>query len=231
MAIKIRSLEELLDNLNDDILWRKKEIADMKLTIEIMNKPAYLIRAGFVMLCAHFEGFIRYASNAYIAYISAQRLKTLELNKNFHAITLRFHNSNLFSIRSEKVKTTVIKQLIDKYHELLEKEFVLKISDDNIPFIDEDNPAIHTESNPTSTVLKEISSILGLDYDSLFRSREHFIDGELLNPRHQIAHGRNRPIRYESYIEVYNYVLLIIDNYLDAIMFEANSESYLLINS
>ena len=94
MAIIVTSYEGLLGNLNEDIQWRKKEIADMKITLESMNKPNYLLRAGFVMLCAHFEGFIRFASNAYIAYISSLRLKTSELKRSIQAISLGFHNKN-----------------------------------------------------------------------------------------------------------------------------------------
>jgi hypothetical protein len=227
MAIKVKNKEDLLDQLSEDIQWRKKEIGDMKASIEMSSKPNYLLRAGFVMLCAHFEGFIRFASNAYIAYISAQRIKTSHLKSCFSAITLRFHKHSLFITNGEKVKTSAVKQLIDEYNALLENEFILKLSDDNMPFIDEDNPAIQTDSNPSSTVLREISIILGLNYEILFQPRAPFIDGELLNPRHQIAHGRRLPIRYESYVEVHDYVLSILDEYLDAVMYVANNQAYL----
>ena len=69
--------------------------------------------------------------------------------------------------------------------------------------------------------------ILGLDYESLFQSREPFFNGELLNPRHHIAHGRKRPMEYKAYVEVHDYILGIMDDYLNAILNEAKAKSYL----
>ena len=228
MAIRVRNVEELLDILDEDIRWRKKEISDMKSVAQSENMPDYLLRAGFVMLCAHFEGFIRFASNAYIAYISSKKLKTSCLKSSFSAITLRLHNHSLFNASNgEKVKTSVVKQLIEEYHSLLDKDFVIKVGDDSIPFVDENSPPIQTDSNPSSKVLQEISSILNLDYNALFQQRAPFIDCEILNPRHHIAHGRRRPMEHNAYIEVHDYILGILDNYKDAIINEAVSDSFL----
>ena len=73
--MRIKNLEELQNEIDADIAWRKKEIADFYLLCHSIDNPTYLIRACFVMMCAHFEGSIRFASNAYIAYISSQNIK------------------------------------------------------------------------------------------------------------------------------------------------------------
>lgn len=220
MAIKIKDIDDLLGSLDEDVKWRKKEIADMYATTKIENSPDYLLRAGFVMLCAHFEGFIKFASNAYISYISSKKIKNVELKPSFSAIMLQQQSHSLFnSGGSGKVKTSVVKQLVDIHGTLLEKEFFIKIADDN--------PPIHTDSNPNSKVLKEITTILNLDYCELFQQRAAFIDGEILCPRNHIAHGIKRPLSRDDYKAVHDYVLAIIDKYKEVIIEEAISESFL----
>lgn len=67
MAIKINTLEMLLEELDQDLQWRKKEILDIRTLIIANDYLPCLLRSCFTLSCAHFEGFIRYASNAYIA--------------------------------------------------------------------------------------------------------------------------------------------------------------------
>ena len=84
--------------------------------------------------------------------------------------------------------------------------------------INENDPALPTEGNPTPEVLREIAKILGLDYSSLFLLRERFINSELLNLRHSIAHGERRPIKIQELDDAKNFVLRIMDDYSSAII-------------
>jgi len=225
MAITVRNLEELSDKLSGDLEWRKKEIIDMRAIIDLSGTPNYLLRAGFVMLYAHFEGFIRFSSNAYVAYISGQKIRTSELKMCFSAMKLRVHSNDI--LQNNDPKTATIKGLIEKYHQILEEEFRFKLSEDSIPYIDEDDPVIKTNSNSSSVVLKEISDSLSLDYTELFSSRAQFIDKEILKPRNGIVHGNRMPISQDSHREVQIYVLQIMDEFSDAILSAAQASAYL----
>ena len=157
--MKIRNLEELQNEINEDLTWRKKEIVDFYTLYCSNNCPDCLIRACFVMLCAHFEGFIRFSSNAYIAYISGQKIKGSDLKLEINAIAIRKKKHQLFSITGgKKVKISSVLNILKMYDDLQNGEFYIKISDDDFfPEIDESDPALPTEGNPTPEVLKEIA--------------------------------------------------------------------------
>ena len=59
--MRIKNLEELQSEINADITWRKKEIADFYMLCHSNSNLDCLVRACFVMVCAHFEGSIRFA--------------------------------------------------------------------------------------------------------------------------------------------------------------------------
>lgn len=52
-------------------------------------------------------------------------------------------------------------------------------------------------------------------------------DRELLNPRHNIVHGRRRVPNYNEVIEVTNYVLEIMETYKESVYSLAEKEDYL----
>lgn len=229
MSIKIRNIEELGEKLDEDAQWRKKEIADMCLLCQNNGDSAVLLRAAFVLCCAHFEGYIKYASNAYIAYISTQNIKGKDLRIEIASIAVRKKKHQLFGMTStKKVKITVVSDVLKAYDDMLENHFFIKLNEDDlVPEIDEEDIPLPTEGNPTPEVLKEISEILGINYDGIFQLREHFIDGELLKPRHAVAHGERRPIRAAELGEAASFVLEIIDKYKDSIINAAETNRHM----
>ena len=107
--MKIKNIEELQNKINDDITWRKKEILDFNIFCHSNNNPSFLTRAFFVMICAHFEGSIRYASNAYIAYISSQDIKGSDLRIEINAIAVRKKKHQSFNhTGAGKVKVSLV---------------------------------------------------------------------------------------------------------------------------
>ena len=77
--MSIRTLEQLYDKLSDELTWRKKELTSLKLLSEssgiATDRQIALLRALVALLYAHWEGFIKNASSAYIEYVSFQRLR------------------------------------------------------------------------------------------------------------------------------------------------------------
>ena len=231
--MKILTLEGLLNEINADIAWRKKEIAEFD-TLRLSNKnTGCLERACFVMLCAHFEGSIRFASNAYIAFISGQKIKGSDLKLEINAIAVRKKKHQLFShTGAKKVKISSVLEVLKLYNEIANGFFYIKMSEDDLlPEIDEKDPALPTEGNPTPDVLREIAEILGLDYDSMFKMKESFINSELLNVRHSIAHGERRPIKHSEFEDAKRFVLRIMDDFSSAIIEAATENAHMKISS
>ena len=227
--MKIRNLEELQNEIDNDIAWRKKEITDYYKICQSSNYLGCLTRAGIVLVCSHFEGSIRFASNAYIAFISSQNIKGSDLRIEINAIAVRKKKHLLFNqTGSKKVKVSSVSEVLKSYDELLNGYFYFKIKEDDIVSeVNENDPALPTEGNPTPEVLREIAKILGLDYSSLFLLRERFINSELLNLRHCIAHGERRPIKIQELDDAKNFVLRIMDDYSSAIIEAAMNNTHM----
>src|SRR5229473_3553693 len=87
----IRTVEQLFDQLSDELAWRKKELATLKSLVEhrtLSNeRRTVLLRAGVALLYAHWEGFVKAASRAYLEFVSFQRLRHQDLAPNFLALS------------------------------------------------------------------------------------------------------------------------------------------------
>lgn len=197
--MKIRTQENLTDFLNDEIAWRKKELSTIKTNVLKSNQKleATAIRSGIVLLYAHWEGFIKCASEAYLEYVISRRLNYGDLTNNFIAISAKqkikeFEDSN---------KATIHTQFI---------EFILNNHDERVQ-INKDN-VIKTKSNLNSIILKEIISSIGLDF-SPYETKSKMIDEQLLNYRNNVAHGQILQVDAKEYIFLHDEIRKMIDAY------------------
>jgi hypothetical protein len=91
--MKLRTTEQLLATLDDDLAWRRKELSSLRLMAERTKyRPRLLgpiLRAGIALLYAHWEGFIKTSSEAYLEFVSRQGLVNSDLADNFLAISAR----------------------------------------------------------------------------------------------------------------------------------------------
>lgn len=213
--MKIRTIEELEDKLEHDMGWRKKEILSLKLLIESneLNRRI-LLRAGIALLCAHFEGFIKNASNFYVVYVTNKKLKCNEIVHSLLAIKLK----NDFKSCGESEKHSVHGLMLDKIDLTKNDNFYVKYT--------EDNPIISTESNPTSGVLEEILKTLGVRSD-IFHTKKHYIDRSLLCNRHKVVHGERFELEYKDFNTVFDVIMDLLENYKELIIQSAEKEVFL----
>jgi hypothetical protein len=91
--MKIRTVEALNKILSDDIIWRKKELSEVKSLIETKSfssqKHNALIRSGICILYAHWEGFVKLTANSYLEYVRTKKLPYRELSSNFLALAMK----------------------------------------------------------------------------------------------------------------------------------------------
>ncbi len=212
---KIKTVEELEELLMQDLAWRKKEMLSLKILVEKdkVNEPI-LLRAGIALLCAHFEGFIKRASNCYIGFVAEQKILYRDLKENFAAIKMEQE----FKACSKSEKHSVHKRLLVKYDNLCGKKFAEK-------FV-EGKGYISTHSNPGSEELKEILETIGIKSD-IFETKVTYIDSSLLANRHRIVHGEPSDLDKDDFLITFGIIIKIIEDYKDLIIGAADNKEYL----
>ncbi len=213
---KIRTTEHFIDFVSRDISWRTKELAVLfsliKKTPTNTVKSRTMIRAGVTVLYAHWEGFIKSTSTAYLEFISRQDLSYKDLTICFRAIAIK-EKMNI-AASATPLKADVLIEVTD---------FLLNQQDEKC-FLNWDK-LINTRSNLNSVVLKEIILAIGLDY-SLFATKEKLIDSVLLHYRNNIAHGKSMYPTLTDYEDLYKEITNLIAFFRNQIENAAVLEAY-----
>ena len=187
--MKIRSTEELINYLDDDLAWRRKEIIELRAVARSAKekKADVHVRAGIAMLYAHWEGFVKNASNAYVIFVSAMGMKTRELQDSFVALSIKTKLTQMGDSGKSSVAVSTIAHLMS----MLDKPALLPAT------------GITAEGNLKSEVFVNIAGWLGIDI-ARYSARFNLIDETLLTSRNKIAHGEYlniSPQRFDSLAE------------------------------
>jgi hypothetical protein len=196
----IRTTEELIDRIADDLVWRRKELSDLRALVQESNgqlRSRVVIRSAVALLYAHWEGFVKKASSYYLEFVASHRLPYRRLAPNFVGLTLR---ARFFELSvSEKVSGG--NALADFFCTALDRQ-------SNVPY----RNVIDTKSNLSSKVLLDILAALGLDREQ-FSTRLNFIDSNLVNPRNHIAHGEDLVVSVTEYLDLHDDVISLIETF------------------
>jgi len=199
--MKIRTDSQLFACIDDDLIWRKRELTQFKFLLQDTkkrrDKNIALLRSAVPLLYAHWEGFIKAAAKNYLEFVASQRLKINELSVNFIALSAR--KILLEASCSKKIKQHIA--LTDFFRNGLQDK-------SSLPYKD----AINTRANLSSDVLREIIEILGLDY-SPYETKAHIIDEKLLKFRNMIAHGEYLSIEIGDYETLNQQVIEMMDDF------------------
>ncbi len=193
------SKDTALQKIDDDLIWRKKELSQMKSLIS-QAVPAQrdpLIRASICLLYAHWEGFIKCAATNYLSYVCNQGKKASELKPNFVAIKFLSHLHEAAKSAKPSTLGDIVGFISEKW------DTRLRINYKN---------SIHTHSNLSSTILKEILWTIGLDM-APFETKFHLIDTSLVNRRNHIAHGDFLDIKVDEYNELHENTMALIETF------------------
>lgn len=197
----MKSKEELLNKIDADLIWRRRELFDLRVTIENAtdnaSRRSALLRAGVAILYAHWEGFVKRSGTYYLEFVAHQGKKALELKANFIAIKLKSHLNEA----SKSSKPSATAELVNFFCSKLEDK--LKIPHKGI---------IDTRSNLSSSVLREIVWMLGLEW-SPYETKCQLIDSSLVNRRNHIAHGDSLDIGISDYLVLHDEVMWLLDTF------------------
>lgn len=193
--MSIRTKEQLIDKIAEDHVWRIREISELKNLIQQSSnsdlRKRALCRSGLALLYAHWEGFVKKSGTYFLEYVSNQRHNVSELKSNFITIILK-----------EKISKASESKKYSAFDEIT--QYI--ISNQNVRAKVPYKNVVDTQSNLSSTVLKEIIWCLGLDY-SLFSTKEKLIDLNLVGKRNYIAHGEYLDVNTEDFLEMVEEVL------------------------
>lgn len=198
--MSIRTTEQLVDRLSDDLSWRKKELSEIKSLVESRSvsdqRNKALVRSGICLLYSHWEGFVKFAANSYLEYIKSKDLTYKELSSNFLALAMK---EKLKEAKDTNKPSLYIPVCDFFLSELDQKCFLLK------------NAKISTASNLSSEILKEITDVLGIDFSPYSSKAVVWIDIKLLKTRNEVAHGNYLMINREEYIELHMEIIKMLD--------------------
>jgi MAE_28990/MAE_18760-like HEPN len=217
---KIRTSNDLSDRLSEDLAWRKKELSALKGLIETrslqIHKNKVLTRSGIAILYAHWEGYIKCAATAYLEFVSRQQhLKYYDITDNFIAIAMK----SKLDAASGTNQATIHNEVIYFLTESLDQRIELPSKD-----------IIKTASNLSSSVLQQILALLGIDYRP-YEMKQVLIDEKLLAKRNKIAHGEFLDVDVDSYRELHEEVIDMMDLFRDQIENYAVQKLYLRSNT
>jgi hypothetical protein len=169
--------QDLSRIFDDDLIWRRKELSDLKAAVRAADKfakPA-LLRAIISMTYAHWEGYVRVCANRYFEFLTMRRKPYSDFERQIYV--------NGFLVRLDalhhgrvglEAKTRLINEILDG-------------TGGTFRYI---NPAlIDTRSNLNTDVIREICLICAVD-PAHFESERSFIDIFILKRRNAIAHGQ-----------------------------------------
>lgn len=192
--MRIRTIEELQDKLDEDFGWRRKELSQIYTRVQSAKYPSLNteLRIGIVMLYAHWEGFIKNISQYYIYYVSQKRLNYSELKDNFVALEL----INILERRGRHVDKSPHMKAVNFIRYGLKRRSNIRCD-------------IDTKSNLNSDVFEDILLQVGIEYRS-YSTKAKLIDERLLHNRNTIAHGHHLVIDRSDFNVLFDEILAIM---------------------
>lgn len=197
--MKIRTLDELLDKVAEERVWRIREVTMLKaacLNPSLREREREVQRRAFIPLAyAHWEGFVKGTGQSYLDFVAGQRLTLSELTPCFQSVYFSVALAN--ELRAEKRHKVlgVLSQLTEKANSRVHIKT---------------KGVISTQDNLNSDALKDVCMNLGLEFNK-FKSHVSFIDRILLARRNSIAHGEHIYISEDNIDDVSSNVIACID--------------------
>jgi hypothetical protein len=195
---KIRTVTQLQEKLDAEMGWRIKEISAFKLATktEVGNRKAF-VRAGVALVYAHWEGFIKAASESYLNYVDNQGHMYRDLKSCFAVFGLKGKLSLLTGSRQAKPNIEAFDFVLGE----LDRPARMNMSS-----------AIDTESNLTSKVFANIATSLDIATTG-YETKFNLIDESLVRRRNKVAHGDYLDLEAADFRILADEVLEMMRNY------------------
>jgi hypothetical protein len=218
--MKIKNKLELIDFIDSDRTWRRRELTNLKLLVTQIRgaHKDLVVRSSIVMLSSHWEGFVKCTAKAFINFLVCKGIRYEQLKTNYHVAGL----IGIMNGDNSQNKTWCSKDI----HVFLTNEIGIK----NF-FVDEDK-YINPKGNLNSDMLKEILYKIGIP-EVRFQVYFTIIDSILLKNRNEIAHGENTAVRgdsldLEGFLVLYEKIYDLMELYYNELSNHITTDSYLI---
>jgi hypothetical protein len=212
--MKIRTVDQFLDKVSDERIWRIREISTLRLqcyTPDMPEHAAKALRRSFVPIAyAHWEGFVKKVAHYYLELVAMQGLQLGELNSSFMSLYL-------WKEYGPSISRGKAFSLVDICNTMMTQD-TKKV---RIHYKD----VISTNSNLDSKTLSDICSTLGLSFTA-FETKTLFIDATLVGKRNHIAHGEDQEILKFDMENIKKEVVNLIDIFRNEIENAATSSAF-----
>lgn len=167
--------------------WRIREISTFRLASkqDRVDRDT-LIRAGVAMVYAHWEGFIKSASESYLEFVNNQGHLYRELKTCFVVFGMKGKLALLGDSRQAKTNIEVLDFVMSE----MDQPAKMALSN-----------AIRTEANLTSNVFRNIATSIDVPITQ-YESRFPLIDESLVGRRNSIAHGEYLGLKPGEFIQL-----------------------------
>lgn len=208
---KIRTLTHLQEVLDSEMAWRIREVSTFRLASKREGvEQQTLIRAGVAMVYAHWEGFIKAASEHYLNFVNNQGHRYRELKTCFVVFGMKNRLALLGDSRKSKSSIEALEFVFSE----MEKPAKMALGS-----------AINTESNLTSSVFSNIAQSIDIAIDQ-YETKFKLIDESLVNRRNSIAHGEYLDLKSAQFIDLVDEVLTLMRLYKNDLENAASQASY-----
>ncbi|MDN6983467.1 MAE_28990/MAE_18760 family HEPN-like nuclease [Vibrio cholerae] len=82
------TIEAFINLINEDLVWRKKEISDL-LFLHNEDNNLLILKSAILLMYSHWEGYVKNISKQYLTLISDLDLDLNKLGMNFEAIDIK----------------------------------------------------------------------------------------------------------------------------------------------
>jgi hypothetical protein len=192
--MSLRTVEELQQKIARELAWRKQEISRLRLSARRKStEKDFLYRAGLVLLCAHWEGFLRNAIRLYFKHVYAQELRLKDLAPNF--VAAAFFSDVQRAAKADYPGSS-------ETHGRLARRIILSADEVCIGSSWE----VKTDGNPGTDILARLLSSAGLNpqlgFDAAtWSTMKIYIDEQVVRDRHLVAHGEGFKISRDEFLE------------------------------
>ena len=211
--MRIRSLTQLIEVLDDDLAWRKRELTTVNFTLanSRRHQRGPLLRAAICLLYAHWEGFVKTAATGYISFVAHRGLSYRDLTPNFVALGLRAEIRDAGHSNRPTIHTGIVARLMSDLSDNAE--------------IDWQN-SVNTRSNLNIDTLREILALLGLN-ERNYLPKGPLLDIKLLANRNRVAHGERVEIDAGDYDILHSEIIQLADWFNTDVQNAAVTEQFL----
>lgn len=208
---KIRTLIQLQEILDAEMGWRIKEISAFKIATKAagVNQKTF-VRAGVALVYAHWEGFIKRASENYLGYVDNQGHTYRDLKSCFAVFGLKGSLALLTDSRKSKPNIEAFEFVLGE----MDKPAKMSLS-----------TAIDTESNLTSKVFSNIATSLDISITP-YETKFNLIDESLVRRRNKVAHGEYLDVGVDDFWTLANEIIQMMRGYKTDLQNAASLEAY-----